>query len=81
MSIPPLDPNFTVAMLHEAANKFRDAGYEYWVACHKSGLTGGAVIWTASDSGYMALFTRGEYRTTILKNIEPLGYSIEFGAA
>ena len=80
MSIPRRDPAFTSEALQQAANRFIDAGFEYWEACHKSGLVGGAVIWCADGKGRMALFTRGEYRRTILQNIDSIGSAHEFGS-
>lgn len=73
MSIPRIDPNFTSEDLRRAADKFMDAGYEYWEACHKSGIIGGALIWVTDASGRMAMFTRGEYRHVLLKNVDEIG--------
>lgn len=79
MSIPRVDPNFTAEDLREAADKFIEAGYEYWEACHKSGLVGGAVIWCTNHE-QIVIFSRGEHRATLLQNIHKLGDSIyEFG--
>ena len=78
MSIPRRDPNFTMADLQAAADKWMDAGYEYWVAAAKAGING-AVIWVADTDGRMSVFTRGEYRQTILQNIDRMGQAREFG--
>jgi hypothetical protein len=80
MSIPRVDPTFTAVDLKAAADKFIDAGHKYWEACHKSGLVAGAVVWCADGDGYMALFTRGEYRSTLICNIDGLGTSYAFGS-
>ena len=71
MSIPRRDPNFTTAELSAAADAFMQAAKDYWVAAHKAGIDG-AVVWLESQEGF-ALFTRGEYRETILRNVHELG--------
>jgi hypothetical protein len=78
MSIPRIDPNFTVAELSKIGEEFLDAGRRYWEAAHRAGING-AVIWLTSSSGEFALFTRGEYRHIIMQNIEPLGAMHSFG--
>jgi len=80
MSIPKVDPNFTLDMLQEVGKEFLDAGYKYWEAMHKSGVPCGAVCWLTDLDGRMAIFTRGEYRDTIMRNIEKIGRVTHFGA-
>lgn len=79
MSIPRRDPTFTVNDLRKAGERFRDAGAAYWEAVHKAGLPGGAVIWLQMDDGSLAIFTRVEYRDTLLKNIHEIGTPFSFG--
>lgn len=79
MSIPRRDPNFTMADLQEAADKFMEAGQEYWDACHKAGLDIGSVIYIDQSDKGMAIFTRGEYRHTIMQNIPQVGRTYQLG--
>lgn len=79
MSIPRKDPNFTMEDLRKAADKFREAGLEYWEATHKAGIPSGAVVWIQCEDGAFCLFTRGEYRHVLLKNIDALGPTMMFG--
>lgn len=54
-----------------AAEKLLDAAHEFWKACRAEGQYG-AVQWLTSTSGELLIFTRGEYRATLLKNIDCL---------
>lgn len=78
MSIPRPDPNFTMAELRKVAERFRDIGREYWEAAHKAGI-GGAVVWAQMDDGSMVIFTRHEYRETLMRNIHEIGTPRTFG--
>ncbi len=80
MSIPRRDPNFTMADLAEVGDRFLEAGREYWKAAHKAGIDG-AAIWLISEDGEMVIFTRGEYRYTLMGNIEQIGPARAFGVA
>ncbi len=79
-SIPRRDPNFTMADLQKAADKFVAAGEEYWNACRKAGLDVGSVTWIEQPEKGMAIFTRGEYRETLMRNIPELGKVYNLGA-
>lgn len=79
MSVPRVDPKFTLNKLQKAADKFRDAGYAYWEAYCKSGRDG-AVVWVEMDDGSLVVFSRGEYRQQIVGNIERLGPITTFGS-
>jgi hypothetical protein len=81
VSIPRRDPAMTVEELRKYARKFLDAGYEYWQAAKKAGVSG-AVIWLTDADGRMVLITRGEYRHTIMQNIDRIGgtQDVSFGA-
>lgn len=79
MSIPKRDLNFTMADLQKAADKFLAAGEEYWNACRKAGLDVGSVTWIEDTGTGMAIFTRGEYRDTILRNIPDIGRVYHLG--
>lgn len=80
MSLPRRDPVFTMADLHAEATKFLAAGHAYFEAAHKAGI-GGAVIWTEDTEHGLVIFTRGEYRETLLRNIPELGPVVQYGAA
>ena len=68
-----------MAELQKAADKFLAAGQEYWDACRKAGLDIGSVTYIdASDKG-MAIFTRGEYRETLMHNIPDVGRTYQLG--
>jgi hypothetical protein len=79
MSLPRRDPNFTIKDLQEVGQRFLDAGLEYFDACCKAGIDG-AVIWLEATDGKLCIFTRGEYRTILLNNIERLGPVTSFGS-
>lgn len=79
MSIPKIDPKFTVKALAKAGEEFLEARLRYWEAAHKAGI-GGAVMWLTAENGAMVMYTRGEYRQTILANVYRLGPTLEFGA-
>lgn len=79
MSLPRRDPNFTMADLEKAGEKFLAAGQEYFDAFHKAGGSG-AVIWLGAEDGKLAIFTRGEYRHVLMSNIDQIGQTKLFGA-
>ena len=72
MSIPRIDPSFTTEDLSKVGDAFLEAGRNYWEAAHKAGMNG-AIIWLTSVSGELVMFTRGEYRETLLINIDYVG--------
>ena len=45
-----------------------DAAYEFWEACHEEEQYG-AVQWLEGTNGELIIFTRGEYREHLMKNI------------
>lgn len=55
----------------EAGQKLLEAAYEFWSACQQEGQHG-AVQWLEDCSGQLLVFTRGEYRQTIMNNISSL---------
>jgi hypothetical protein len=79
MSVPRIDPKFTLKDLSHVGEKFLDAGNDYWAAAHKAGI-GGAIMWLTSESGAMVIYTRGEYKDSLLANIERQGPTTSFGA-
>lgn len=79
MTIPRRDPNFTMKDLAKVGDRFLEAGYAYWEAAHKAGISG-AVIWLEGEDGRCAIFTRGEYKQQLVGNIERLGPTRSFGA-
>lgn len=79
MSIPKQDPAFTVAQLREVGERLHNVAYEYWEACHKAGIPSGAVQWITYQDGSMVIFTRGEYKSQLMANIDRQGSSFSFG--
>lgn len=65
--------------LQELGAKWLDAGYAYWTAAQKEDI-GGAIVWIADLNGYTCVFTRGEYRQTLMNNIDRIGPTRYFGA-
>lgn len=82
MSIPRRDPDLGIEDLQKSADKLMDAAYEYWEMCHRTGLLQGAVVFLTDAEGHMVIFTRGEYRKTLMENIDKLGLGepVMFGA-
>jgi hypothetical protein len=54
-----------------AGQKLLDAAAAFWKACHDEGQYG-AVQWLIGSGGAMVVYTRGEYRDTIMANIDRL---------
>lgn len=50
-----------------------DAAYDYWRAMQKAGQ-GGALFWLDDSSGRTVIFTRGEYRGTLLHNVDTVRF-------
>jgi len=67
--------NDTSDILYEKGRELITAAYEYWKEYQKTNPLD-AVVWLKDTSGHMVLFTRGEYLSTIMKNIEPLSNEI-----
>lgn len=66
---------------YKTADKLLKVAAEFWQACHKEGQYG-AVQWLTGDSGELVIYTRGEYRETLLQNIDVIGTPVErFGEA
>jgi hypothetical protein len=61
----------THAELKEKGQVLINAAREFWLVHRRIGGPR-AVVWLTADDGSMVLFTRGEYRSTIMRNIEPL---------
>lgn len=80
MSIPKRDPSFTMAELEAAGTAFLEAGKAYWEAMQKAGI-GGAVSWLEGNEGGLVIFTRGEYRECLLRNVHEIGPVYHFGSA
>lgn len=55
--------------LDRKARVLLDAAYDYWQAMQKAGKYG-ALFWLDDTGGQTLIFTRGEYRTTIMGNID-----------
>lgn len=79
MSIPRRDPKFTMADLQKSADRFIEAGQQYWNDCRRAGLDVGSVTWIEQSDKGLAIFTRGEYRDALLRNIPELGKVYHLG--
>ena len=70
----------TMDELNDVAAEFLAAGRKYWEAAQKAGI-GGAVIWVSDTADGLVLFSRGEYRETLMRNIDYLSDNVRhFGA-
>ena len=56
---------------YEAAQKLLDAAHCFWDACISEGQYG-AVQWLEGSLGELLIFTRGEYRSHLMSNINTL---------
>lgn len=52
----------------KSAQTLLDAAHEFWQACHSEGQYG-AVQWLTGTDGELVIFTRGEYRDQLMRNI------------
>ena len=68
MSIPKRE-NVTERQIQAAAQDVLDAAFEYWTLMQKAGC-GGALFWIDDEQGHTFVFTRGEYRDTLFRNID-----------
>lgn len=59
--------------LQNAGQKLLDAAYAYWHLMQEAGQ-GGALFWLDDSAGKTVLFTRGEYRATLLRNVDQLRF-------
>lgn len=56
-----------------AAQKLLDAAHEFWKACHDEDPHATvAVQWLEGSNGELLIFTRAEYRQTLMNNIHGL---------
>lgn len=69
----------TMEELSTVGEEFLAAGYKYWEAMHRVPGLGGAIAWISDTNDGLVIFTRGEYRDTILRNIPELGPVKHFG--
>jgi len=63
-----------------AAQKLLDAAHEFWHACRdEDPYASGAVQWLEGGNGELLIFTRAEYRQTLMSNIHSLpGNKVHF---
>jgi|GEM_PF-5880023 len=80
MSLPRKDLNFKMTDLQKLGDDFIKAGKIYWEAMHKAGM-GGALAWIEDTEHGLVIFTRGEYRDVLLRNIPEIGPIYQLGAA
>jgi hypothetical protein len=59
--------------LQQAGQVLLDAAYAYWKLMQEAGQ-GGALFWLDDSAGKTVLFTRGEYRATLLRNVDQLRF-------
>lgn len=57
--------------LSVAAQALLDAAMAYWSE-YKRATGGAAVVWLKGTDGALVVFTRGEYRETLMRNIHSL---------
>ncbi len=53
------------------AQKLLESAHEFWKACQEEGQYG-AVQWLEGSNGELLIFTRCEYRTQLMANIDRL---------
>lgn len=78
MSIPRIDPTYTIEDLHKDGEAFLNAGLKFWEGRAKAGM-GGATVWFKDAGAGMVIFTRGEYAQQLVNNIENQGPTYTFG--
>jgi hypothetical protein len=54
-----------------AGAKLLEAAQEFWDACREEGQYG-AIQWLEGSGGELLIYTRGEYRQTLMANIHSL---------
>jgi len=69
----PKRRHVTEEELQKAGQLLLDAAYAYWYTMQEAG-NGGALFWLDDQAGKTVLFTRGEYRQTLLSNIDRLRF-------
>ena len=74
------EPKLTMDELNEVAAEFLAAGHKYWKAAQRAGI-GGAVIWVSDTADGFVLFSRGEYRETLMRNIDYLSDNVRYFGA
>ena len=57
--------------LQRSAERLLEAAMDYFEA-HKRATGGAAVVWLKDTAGRMVVLTRGEYRDTLMRNIDRL---------
>lgn len=60
----------------ECGQKLLDAAHDFFNACRSEGQSG-AVQWLTGTNGELIIFTRGEYRHTLMSNIDKLSGQVE----
>jgi hypothetical protein len=62
--------------LRDAAERLLQAAMDYHDAYRQAGLSG-AVVWVKDADGRMVILTRGEYGSTLMRNIDTLHYQTD----
>ncbi len=78
MSIPRIDPTYTVVDLQRDGREFLAAGLKFWEGRAKCGMSG-AIAWFKDSRQGTCIFTRGEYNYKLTDNIEAHGPVYSFG--
>lgn len=66
-----METNKTIAKDSELADRARallSAAYDYWQTYQKE-CARGAVVWLEGDDGHFVLFTRSEYKESIMASV------------
>ena len=77
-----METNFDVthdAGLRQAAERLIAAAEAYWTAYQRA-LGHNAVVWLTDTDGRLVIFTRSEYRQTLLANIDHVREEHRFAA-
>ncbi len=63
-----METNYTIkpeSGLHDAGHKLLEAAHEYWEIYNRE-CGNSAVVWLENDNGHFVLFTRSEYKDSIM---------------
>ncbi len=71
----------TIKELEASAQKWVDAGMEYWELYQEAFKRGTATVWVKTDTGF-CVFTRGEYHRHLIDAVKDnVGPTTEFGGS
>lgn len=58
----------------QCGKRLLQAAADYWDSYQKHATAGTAVVWLQSENGAMVVFTRGEYKDVLMRNMESLNH-------